>query len=279
MGKLYYDMGLLSTDEVVECTTSNLIGQYVGQTSPKTKNQLEQALGKVLFIDEAYRLAEPEAQYAAEAVNELISLLSTPKFEGKMIVILAGYTSDMNKLMTVRPGLSSLFPEEIVFQNIDPDDCLLLLERELRNRQISAPILTNPDSAEYQKLKRAVKALQSFPSWSNARQIRIMAREMCSCAFEEEFASKRFDSLVDSEHIQEKTVPLSMEQALECLRKMFVVEYERWSAKEENPITKAPAPKGRKRTHAQAAEQPAEMPATNKKGKNLFLTIQINSMY
>jgi hypothetical protein len=47
----------------------------------------------------------------------------------------------------------------------------------------------------------------------------------------------------------------------------------------EAPITKAPAPKGRKRAHAQAAEEPAEQPANTKKGKNLFLTIQINSMY
>ncbi|KAF8540293.1 P-loop containing nucleoside triphosphate hydrolase protein, partial [Trichophaea hybrida] len=178
MGKLYYDMGLLSTDEVVECTSANLIGQYVGQTSPKTRNQLEQALGKVLFIDEAYRLAEPDAQFASEAVNELISLLSSPKFEGKMIVILAGYTLDMNKLMVVRPGLSGLFPEEIVFKNLEPDDCLTLLERELSSRQINAPFLKGPTSEEYLKLRRLMNALAIYPSWCNARQVRIMARDM-----------------------------------------------------------------------------------------------------
>jgi len=55
MGKVYYDMGFLNSNEIVECSASDLVGQYVGQTGPKTKKLLEKALGKVLFVDEAYR--------------------------------------------------------------------------------------------------------------------------------------------------------------------------------------------------------------------------------
>ena len=55
MGKVYYDMGLLNSNEIVECSASDLVGQYVGHTGPKTKKLLEKALGKVLFVDEAYR--------------------------------------------------------------------------------------------------------------------------------------------------------------------------------------------------------------------------------
>ena len=58
MGKVFYDMGFLATAEVVNCSVTDLVGQYIGQTGPKTKALLEKGLGKVLFIDEAYRLAE-----------------------------------------------------------------------------------------------------------------------------------------------------------------------------------------------------------------------------
>ena len=96
MGKVYYNMGLLSTDEVVECSASDFIGQYAGHTGPKAKAMLERGLGKVLFIDEAYQLAD--GQYATEAINELIHLLTTPRYSSKMVIILAGYTGDMDRL-------------------------------------------------------------------------------------------------------------------------------------------------------------------------------------
>src|SRR5438034_8947334 len=128
MGKLFYDMGFLSTDEVIECSASDLIGQYIGETSPKTKAQLERGLGKVLFVDDASRLAE--GQYATEAVRELDYRLRLPRYSGNMIVILAGSTVDMDYLMAVKPTLSSLFHDEIVFQNLKPEECLTLFERE-----------------------------------------------------------------------------------------------------------------------------------------------------
>ena len=68
LGQVYYDMGFLSSKEVVECSATDLVGQYVGQTGPKTKGIFEKALGKVLFIDEAYRLSE--GHFAKEAMDE-----------------------------------------------------------------------------------------------------------------------------------------------------------------------------------------------------------------
>lgn len=89
MGQVFYDMGFLSTPEVHECSSTDLVAPFVGQTGPKTIKLLEKALGKVLFIDEAYRLAE--GVYAAEAISELVDSLTKPRFAGKIIVILAGY--------------------------------------------------------------------------------------------------------------------------------------------------------------------------------------------
>lgn len=82
-GKLYYDMGFLSKAEVVECSATDLIGQYVGHTGPKVQKVLNNALGKVLFIDEAYRLAGHG--FAKEAVDELVDSVTKEKYKGKLI--------------------------------------------------------------------------------------------------------------------------------------------------------------------------------------------------
>ena len=75
-------MGILGTAEVVECSSSDMVAQYVGQTGPKTKKLFEKALGKVLFIDEAYRLGE--GHFAQEAIDELVGLLTHPNFKSKL---------------------------------------------------------------------------------------------------------------------------------------------------------------------------------------------------
>ena len=173
MGQVYYDLGFLSAVEVVECSASDLIGSYVGHTGPKTRGQLEKALGKVLFIDEAYRLAE--GNFATEAINELVDLLTKPTFINKLIVILAGYDEDINHLISINPGLSSRFPEQIVFKSMVPRDCIAVLERSLREQEIQAPFLRLTDSDDYKSLVHIIKKLASLPSWGNARDIKTLA--------------------------------------------------------------------------------------------------------
>ena len=181
MGQVFYDMGFLSDVEVIDCSASDLIAQHVGGTGPKTKAQLEKALGKVLFIDEAYRLAE--GHFATEAMNELVDQLTKPQFKGKMIVILAGYDQDINALIAVNPGLSSRFPEEIVFRNMSTDDCLNLLQQELRSKQIEVPSLMDVDNPKHNELVSVLEQLASLPSWGNARDIQTMAKTLTGLAF------------------------------------------------------------------------------------------------
>lgn len=224
MGKVYYDMGFLSTDEVIECSASDLIGQYVGQTGPKTKTQLERGLGKVLFIDEAYRLAE--GQYATEAVNELIYLLTTPRYSGKMIVILGGYTADMNKLMNVRPGLSGRFPEEIEFSNIPTHECIAILSKELKDKKISAAFLDDPKNRVYKNLVARFRMLAMLPSWSNARDVKALAKEMAAAALNEAYKSGGSNGFL-------KDISLSEKQAKDCTTKMYEMQKARCSDKAE----------------------------------------------
>lgn len=103
MRKVYYDMGFLASADVIESSATDLVGQYVGQTSPKTQRLLEKAMGKVLLIDEAYRLGE-EGPFAKEAIVEVVDCITKPKFKQKLIIILAGYDNDVNQLMAVNPG-------------------------------------------------------------------------------------------------------------------------------------------------------------------------------
>jgi hypothetical protein len=122
MGKVFYDMGLLSQAKVQECSATDMIGQYVGQTGPKFQKLLEKALGKGLFIDEAYRLAG--GGFATEAMDELVDCLTKPKFANKLVTILAGYDKDIDRLMSINPGLTSRFPDSVIFKQLGPETSL-----------------------------------------------------------------------------------------------------------------------------------------------------------
>jgi hypothetical protein len=180
MGKVFYDMGLLSQAKVVECSATDLIGQYVGQTGPKVQKQMESAMGKVLFIDEAYRLAE--GGYATEAMDELVDCMTKPKFAQKLVIILAGYDKDIDRLMSMNPGLTSRFPESIVFKHLAPATCLELLVKvlgDLKKRK-NAPLdlsVISPPSADLKRLVLDLfTKLSELDSWGNARDVKSIAR-------------------------------------------------------------------------------------------------------
>lgn len=169
-------MGVLSSAEVVECSASDLVGQYVGQTGPKTKKLFERALGKVLFIDEAYRLSQ--GHFAQEAIDELVGLLTHPTFKSKLIVILAGYEQDMNHLMSVNTGLSSRFPDQIFFQDMDAEDCLVVVQKELQKKNVRLPNLSDKASALYLDMKEMIRDLSEQKDWGNARDMISLSKEL-----------------------------------------------------------------------------------------------------
>ncbi|EPQ56111.1 P-loop containing nucleoside triphosphate hydrolase protein, partial [Gloeophyllum trabeum ATCC 11539] len=173
MGKVYYDMGFLSSAEVMECSVSDLVGQYVGHTVQKTRRVFEKALGKVLLVDEAYRLSE--GQYAKEAVDEIVGILTQERFRGKLIVIFAGYEQEMNNLLTVNSGLASRFSEEIVFRHLSPENCLKILTRNLRNQDIQ---LAGPSDQRRREMISILEGLQRLPSWGNARDMETLLKRL-----------------------------------------------------------------------------------------------------
>ena len=142
--------------------------------------QLERGLGKVLFVDEAYRLGQ--GQFAQEAIDELVDNITKPKFAGKLVIILAGYDNDMNNLLRVNEGLSSRFADEISFPSLSPAHCLQLLKDKLRQSQIAFPSMYDPTM--YQELLEPIAELSRLPSWGNARDIQTLAKGMVRAVYQ-----------------------------------------------------------------------------------------------
>ncbi|GAB1200978.1 hypothetical protein APSETT444_010362 [Aspergillus pseudonomiae] len=169
VGQIFYDMGFLSAAEVIECSVSDLIASYQGQTGKQVVDLLEQALGKVLFIDEAYRLAAGEHQ--KQAVDELVDGLTKTRYAQKLIVVLAGYNREMVELMQVNRGLRSRFPTDVVFQPLSAGDCWRLLQRELA----SVGIQIIEESGGVAKVTGAFSRLRKMECWANARDVKRLA--------------------------------------------------------------------------------------------------------
>ncbi|EKM56229.1 uncharacterized protein PHACADRAFT_61138, partial [Phanerochaete carnosa HHB-10118-sp] len=181
MGQVYYDMGFLSSAEVIECSASDLVGQYVGHTGPKTKQVFERALGKVLFIDKAYRLSE--GAYAKEAVDELVGILTQEAFVEELIVIIAGYGKEINTPLAANPGLASRFPEEIHFDNMSPEHCLGVLGKGLAKDDIECAAFGATSSDKYKQMLSLIAQLSSLESWGNARDVKTLGKQMVRLAF------------------------------------------------------------------------------------------------
>jgi hypothetical protein len=180
VAQVYYDMGILSEASVVECSASDLFGKYIGHNGPKTIKVLEKSLGKVLFIDEAYRLAASggDKSFTLEVVSELVDLLTKPCFFRNLIVILAGYENEMNHLLAVNPGLASRFPNEIHFTALSSTHCLKVLKMKLAQAGIEAPVLEQLKTMEYKNLVRLIGLLAATPFWGNARDVETLAKSL-----------------------------------------------------------------------------------------------------
>ena len=185
MGKVYYNMGFLSAASVVECSVTDLIGQYVGHTGPKVQKLLDKALGKVLFIDEAYRLGE--TGFAKEAIDELVDSTTKEKYKGKLIIILAGYTPDINRLLSVNPGMTSRFPKTVDFDPLSAFDCLKLLTRllikkkaelEKRGKSFDILCLQLPSELFEKDLLCLLSRLADIEGFASARDVKQLAKNI-----------------------------------------------------------------------------------------------------
>ena len=128
VAKLYYLMGILPQGQLVETDRSGLVAGYLGQTAIKTQKVIQEALGGVLFIDEAYALAnDKEDSYGKEAIETILKAMEDHRDE--LVVIVAGYDDLMHKFIDSNPGLRSRFNKYFQFPDYDGNDLLLILKR------------------------------------------------------------------------------------------------------------------------------------------------------
>ncbi|WP_114569764.1 AAA family ATPase [Exiguobacterium flavidum] len=129
IAKIYFELGLLERPEVVETDRSSLIGAYVGQTEEQVMNKVREAVGGVLFIDEAYalkRAGQSGNDYGQAAIDTLVAAMTSGEYAGKFAIILAGYPEEMRDFLKANPGLRSRFPEANHYTLADYTDAELL---------------------------------------------------------------------------------------------------------------------------------------------------------
>ncbi len=125
LGEIYLALGVLPGNKeggFLQCTTTDLVGQYIGQTKIKTQAVIDKAMGGILFIDEAYGLTSN--QFGAEAIEVLLQAMEN--YRDSFMVILAGYTDDMNKLLEVNPGLKSRITNYVNFEDYTEDEMVTI---------------------------------------------------------------------------------------------------------------------------------------------------------
>jgi len=122
LGRVFYALGLLGGDHLVEAQRADLVGEYLGQTAVKANELIDSALGGVLFVDEAYSLSNSGYgkgdAYGDEALQVLLKRAEDNR--DHLVVILAGYPEGMDRLLSANPGLSSRFTTRVDFPSYRP---------------------------------------------------------------------------------------------------------------------------------------------------------------
>jgi probable Rubsico expression protein CbbX len=166
MADLLHRLGYLEKGHLVHAMRDDLVGEFVGQTAPRTKRVLERAMGGVLFIDEAYYLyrATDSKDYGQEAIEILLQVMENER--ENLVVVLAGYKDRMDQFFTSNPGMSSRITHHLDFAPYDIGDLVaigqLMLDRS--SYQLSAAA----EAAFRQNLGQQM----AEPDFANARSVR-----------------------------------------------------------------------------------------------------------
>lgn len=162
---ILHENGILPTNRVVETDHSGLVAGYVGQTALKTLEKVEEAMGGVLLIDEAYSLVKSDSgsDYGHEAVAALIKAMED--YRGKFCVILAGYKEPMQKLLSSNPGFASRIQFSLDFPDYTREELMQLTDVFLSGKQYEI----TPDALE--KLLDIVDYFRRQDDFANARTL------------------------------------------------------------------------------------------------------------
>jgi len=174
-GKVLHELGVLENGEFHEVSRSDFVARYIGQTEAKTKKIVEKARGGVLFIDEAYALDDGDREegqkgFGQEAIEVLVADLENLRKE--LLVIVAGYSNEMNRFFNVNPGLRSRIPSILTF----PDLSLAELKTIGLFMIKSSKYRFSTDFEDV--LESAIAERMKAPDFGNARGVRNLIDEI-----------------------------------------------------------------------------------------------------
>ena len=145
---------------------SGLVGEYVGQTAPKTNAKIDEALDGVLFIDEAYSLLGGNNDFGAEAISTLLKRMEDDR--SRLVVILAGYTDEIKEFIDSNPGLRSRFNRYIRFEDYTEDELMEIFKFNLKKSKYR--IKRDAYECLHEKVRQSV--MYKDKNFGNARYVR-----------------------------------------------------------------------------------------------------------
>ena len=133
LARLYQEMGILSKGQLVETDRSGLVAGYLGQTALKTQKMIQEAMGGILFIDEAYALSQKDDQFGQESIDTILKAMEDHRDD--FIVIVAGYTEPMKKFIDSNPGLKSRFNKYFEFPDYTAEELKGIFDMQCKKYQ------------------------------------------------------------------------------------------------------------------------------------------------
>lgn len=147
LGGLYREIGVLSRGQLVEVDRSGLVAGYIGQTAIKTQEKVREALGGILFIDEAYTLVKEGNDFGQEAIDTILKAMEDNRED--FLIIVAGYPEQMNQFLDSNPGLRSRFNKIIEFEDYDGEELTGIFRLLCKNSGYTLTAATRKYVSEY----------------------------------------------------------------------------------------------------------------------------------
>ncbi len=172
LARLYKQIGVLSKGQLVEVDRSGLVAGYVGQTAIKTQEKIQEAMGGVLFIDEAYTLAKEGNDFGQEAIDTILKAMEDHRDD--FIVIVAGYTKPMETFINSNPGLKSRFNKFIEFPDYTIEELMGIFDLNCKKYQYTV----DEDARNQVKSLVMLKKSEQFENFANARAVRNLFEDI-----------------------------------------------------------------------------------------------------
>lgn len=165
ISNILYNLGYIKENKLIEVSSKDLVGQYVGQTAPKTMDVINKSLNGVLFIDEAYSLAvKGENSYNAEAIATLIQAMEN--YRDKLVVIFAGYTKEMQDFLDSNSGIVSRIGYTLEFDDYTTEELIKIFN----NFATKNGFIVEDEAIKY--LEEVINENRNTKNFGNARFVR-----------------------------------------------------------------------------------------------------------